>query len=80
MIPDVNNDPEHINSLQLYLKNEFPAIRQIDLLPYHNIADHKYEKFKLLNRMKDVKKKAGMSMEEIKNSFEREGFIVKVGG
>ena len=80
LIPGVNNDQEHINSLQLYLKNKFPVIRQIDLLPYHNIADHKYEKFKLLNRMKDVKKNAGMSMEDIKNSFEREGFLVKVGG
>ena len=60
--------------------NEVPKLKNIDLLPYHNIADHKYEKFKLLNKMKDVEKTQGMEIGDIQVFFEEKGFEVQVGG
>lgn len=80
VIPGVNNDEAHIDSLLSYLMHEVPNMKNIDLLPYHNIADHKYEKFKLENRMKDVEKTYGMDIEDIKVSFEEKGFQVQIGG
>lgn len=80
VIPGVNNSEQHIKELQSYLKKEMPEIKKVDLLPYHNIADHKYEKFKLLNRMKEVNTTSGLNIEEIKNSFEAKDFHVQIGG
>ena len=80
VIPGVNDDMTHIETLKNYLRTEFPRIRRIDLLPYHNIARHKYEAFSIPDKMHSVKEPKHEDLEKLKNSFEEAGLEVSIGG
>jgi pyruvate formate lyase activating enzyme len=58
--------------------NNFEIKPQVNLLPYHKIAEGKYKKFGIANRMKGRKEISSTEMEEIRNLFENSGFNVKV--
>lgn len=55
-------------------------LRQIDLLPYHHIAAHKYTRMGMSNKMKGVKEPGEKEVDEAVDYFRRRGFKVKVGG
>lgn len=80
VIPGINNDQDHLKELIGFLKKETPRIKRIDLLPYHNIAGHKYQKFNLPNRMKGVEEPGEKAVQDLKLTLEKEGFDVKTGG
>lgn len=52
----------------------------IDLLPFHNTGNHKYERFGLKNVFRDVPSLQSTDLEELKNPFNEAGFDVHVGG
>ena len=80
VIPGINDDAKHIDRLNSYLKNELPGIEEVDILPYHNIAEHKYEKLKLPYLMSGTRKPDALDISSIQQRFESSGFLVKVGG
>lgn len=80
VIPGVNDDKAHIDALSTYLKNNFPRIRRLDLLPYHNIARHKYEAFSIPDKMSSVKEPQHEDLEKLKAAFEEAGLEVSIGG
>ncbi len=47
VIPGINNDPGNMNRTLWFLQGLKEAVREVDLLPYHALAAHKYEKFGL---------------------------------
>lgn len=53
---------------------------EIDLLPYHNTASHKYERFGLENRLKGIPSLTKKELEGTKAQFEAAGFLVRIGG
>ena len=78
LIEGINADEKHIIEILELLKNI--NIKKINLLPYHDIAIHKYEKlgrtydFYKMNRPTDEK------LNKFKDMFEKEGYKVKIGG
>jgi len=79
VIPGINNTHENVSLMKeflLPLKN----IRNLALLPYHNIANHKYEKIEIDNKMDGVKALSKKDMEGLKKKFEDFGFKVNIGG
>jgi len=80
MIPGITFTEENINQTIAYLSGlKFP-IEGIDLLPYHNTASHKYERFGLENKLSELKTIRKSDLEEAKLRFEKAGFEVKIGG
>ncbi|MEA1896284.1 MAG: glycyl-radical enzyme activating protein [Bacteroidota bacterium] len=80
VIPGVNNDRAHIEAIRNYLLKELPRIRRIDLLPYHNIARHKYEAFSIPDKMRSVQEPEQADLEKLKAAFEEGGLEVSIGG
>ncbi len=48
LIPEVNDSPEHLAGIAA-LSQHYPNLKGIDLLPYHNIGNSKYERYGLKN-------------------------------
>jgi len=56
------------------------AIKEISLLPYHRIAEAKYERLGLANKMLGVEPPSQERMLALKKYFEEYGFKVRIGG
>lgn len=55
LIPGINDCDENLANMKLFMKKH-PEIIQLDILPYHNIANHKYKKIDkqyLLDNLKE---------------------------
>ena len=79
VIPGINDTEENISAMKAFLK-PLKNIREISLLPYHNIANHKYEKIKMDNKMAGIKPLQKQDVYGLKREFENEGFTVSIGG
>jgi pyruvate formate lyase activating enzyme len=79
-IPGVNDDEKEVNRYLTYLQDKKGKIAKIHLLPYHEIADNKYQKLNIPNRMKDLKAGDGMDIEDFRNRLGSLGFEVGIGG
>ena len=80
MIPGITFTEENINQTIAYLSGLRFPIEGIDLLPYHNTASHKYERFGLENKLGELKSIRKSDLEETKLRFGKAGFEVKIGG
>jgi pyruvate formate lyase activating enzyme len=80
VIPGINDQTGHIELLSAYLNDHFPRLKMIDLLPYHNIAGHKYKKFNIPDRMKNVREPDQERMKFLQQYFSNQGFDAKIGG
>jgi len=80
VIPGINNSTEEIERFQKFLLN-FPfTVPKIHLLPYHTIADNKYKKLNLRNRMNGIDPANGIDVESFKEQLVSNGFMVGIGG
>lgn len=70
--PDINNILDFLNSHQ--------APEQVNLLPYHKIGKHKYEKFGISYKMGEVKEPTTEEMLTLKRLFEDRGYKTIIGG
>jgi pyruvate formate lyase activating enzyme len=80
IIPGFNFNEADLTTMVALLKSMSGKIEQVDLLPYHTIAQNKYKRFGINNRMAGIK---GLNKEDLttaKKIFEGEGFKVKIGG
>ncbi|MFM2293451.1 MAG: hypothetical protein RIS29_3264 [Bacteroidota bacterium] len=80
MVEDVTFTDENISQTLEYLKSLPNKPQSVDLLPYHNTAAHKYERFGIENQFKGRKSLSKAELEKTKLLFEQEGFSVKIGG
>jgi len=80
MVPEITFTEENIRQSLEYLSELRFPIEGIDLLPYHNTALHKYERFGLENKLGELKSIRKTDLEETKLRFEEAGFDVKIGG
>lgn len=78
LIEGINDDEKNITDIIKLLENL--NIKRIYLLPYHDIAQHKYKKLGLIYPSEKMKKPSEEKLNTIKEMFERKGFIVKIGG
>ncbi len=79
IIPTINDDPFHLENMANYL-GDLKQIKNINLLPYHKIAQGKYEQLNLKNKMNGVQEATGKEINHVKSFFEKRGFNVKIGG
>jgi len=79
IIPDVTNTESNINQIIDFLKSN-NSINEINILPFHKIANHKYTRFQIENKMKKTKEPSKEEINRIKKQFESAEFKVSVGG
>ena len=80
LIPDITLTLNNIRQTIVFLKTLNAPVDGVDLLPYHNTASHKYERFSIENRLKELKTVSKAELSDIKQQFEEAGFAVKIGG
>jgi len=86
VIPGITGTDKNIQAIKEFLstlvKERQSRITSINisLLPYHSIAKNKYIRFHIENKMKHLPDLTKESVIPIKNEFEAEGFVVKIGG
>ena len=61
-----------------YLKS-LMKIKRIHLLPYHRIAEGKYQKLGLENKMQGINEPSEKRVQEVKEFFEEYGFEMIIG-
>lgn len=79
VIPGITDTPQNIQDVQRVIRT-LKGVQQVNLLPFHTIADGKYRKFGLKNNMKGIQPPSGEQMAELKEQFEQQGLPVKIGG
>ena len=80
LIPEMTFTLNNIKQTIVFLTKLKASVEGVDLLPYHNTASHKYERFKIENSLKDVKSVNKSELSDVKLLFEEAGFAVKIGG
>lgn len=78
VIEGVNADAKHIEETIDFIKEL--NIMKINLLPYHDIAKHKYEKLGLSYEGKRMSIPSDEKMQSFKVMLEKAGYEVKIGG
>lgn len=78
IIEGVNAEDAHIDKLIELIKDL--GIKDINLLPYHNISEHKYKKLNMKYEGSNMSVPSDEKMLRFKTRLEREGYIVKIGG
>ncbi|WP_312702194.1 trans-4-hydroxy-L-proline dehydratase activase [Sedimentibacter sp.] len=78
IIEGVNADVDHIEKVIDFIKDL--NIKKINLLPYHDIAKHKYKKLDMRYEEEKMSKPSEEKMQSFKSMFESKGYEVKIGG
>ncbi|MBU1198261.1 MAG: glycyl-radical enzyme activating protein [Nanoarchaeota archaeon] len=78
VIPKITDTKENIEQLKEFVSSL--NFKDISLLPYHKIADSKYEKLGLKNKMKGIEPPSEEFMHKLKKEFEKDGFNVRIEG
>jgi pyruvate formate lyase activating enzyme len=78
IIEGVNADALHIQTAISFIKSM--NIKKVNLLPYHDIAKHKYKKLDIVYEEEKMTKPTEEKMQYFKEMFESEGYEVKIGG
>ncbi|MDD3079853.1 MAG: glycyl-radical enzyme activating protein [Paludibacter sp.] len=79
-VPEVTFTKENIQQTLQFLSGLPQQPEEIDLLPYHNTASHKYERFGMENIFEGKKSLSKKNLENVQLLFEKAGFNVKIGG
>lgn len=77
LIPGVNDDDRNLAAVMDFLSGT--RFRRISILPYHRIADAKYQRLGLPNRMAGVETPPPARLEEIRARFAAAGFDPSIG-
>lgn len=80
LIPGINDSIEYCEKLKNYLFQYKEKIESIDILPFHKISDHKYDRMNIMNKMKNVDLHTNEYVKDIEKYFISHGFRVKTGG
>ncbi len=80
VIPGYNDDEENINATLAFIAGLNGAVREVHFLPYHNIADGKYQRFHIQSKIKKMNSLPEEELYPLKERFEKKGFKVKIGG
>ncbi|MDD3489487.1 MAG: glycyl-radical enzyme activating protein [Paludibacter sp.] len=79
-VPNVTLTEENIAQTIDFLKTLAHKPDEVNLLPYHNTAAHKYERFGMENAFSVMKSMDKKELQEVKKQFKNAGFQVKIGG
>lgn len=80
VVPGINNNMEEVRRFIHFLRDKESHIPMIHLLPYHRIAQNKYRKLNLENRMNLIEDNQGVDINEFRKELTSNGFKVGIGG
>ncbi|MCK4836129.1 MAG: glycyl-radical enzyme activating protein [Candidatus Aminicenantes bacterium] len=79
IIPEITGSKKNVEQISQFIAS-LHHTRDIDLLPYHQFAQKKYQRLNIINRMKAIPEPLPPQLlEEIKHHFESRGFRVNHG-
>ena len=78
VIPGITDTDENLENIIDFLSG-LKNIREIDILPYHNVEE-KYKRLGKEYKLEDVKSPEESRIKDVKERFEKEGYVVKEGG
>jgi pyruvate formate lyase activating enzyme len=79
VIPGLNDAEEDFEALRR-LAAELPAVRQVNLLPYHQTAKHKFQRLGLSYELDDIRPPSSQLMEHALARFRNSGLTTRIGG
>ena len=79
VIPGITDTADNIQDI-LACITDVRGIKQVNLLPYHRIAEHKYQRLGQQNPMSGVEPPSEIRIQELKAMFETHGFQTNIGG
>lgn len=79
IIPGVNDDDENLLRLGEFVSS-LGSVKEIDVLPYHELGIEKYKRVGMVNRMPKVEPPSSSRMSGIVERLKGFGLTVKVGG
>jgi pyruvate formate lyase activating enzyme len=80
VIPGFNLSEGDLSEMAGILKSMPSQVEQVDLLPFHTLAENKYRRFGLNNRMGNIPGLKKTDLLHAKEIFEMKGFRTKIGG
>ncbi|NVO11674.1 MAG: glycyl-radical enzyme activating protein [Bacteroidales bacterium] len=79
LIQNITDTGENLKLLREVIR-KYPSIERVDILPFHNIAKIKYERFGKNYTLGNAEKYDDQKAEQIKNYFNEVVSIVSIGG
>ncbi len=79
IIPGFNDSKKELEDMKNYIST-LKNIKEINLLPYHNIGQEKYNRMGKTYKMKDVPELSENEMKNVAKIMEASGIKVKIGG
>ncbi|HSH50823.1 MAG TPA: hypothetical protein VK982_03780, partial [Bacteroidales bacterium] len=79
IIPGITDTPKNLSNIKSFIQS-LKNINHLDLLPYHNIQNGKYERFNKENKMENIQPPSDEELNRLKSEFESIGFNVGMGG
>ena len=80
VIPGINTSSEEVDGMVRFLAERADKMKELHLLPYHRIADNKYQRLKMKQQLQEVKEPSEAEMQLLKKTFEKTGLEVVIGG
>ncbi len=80
IVPGVTDSEKNIHLMKEFFVKHNGSLKEIHLLPFHNIAGHKYNKLKLVNNMKGIASLKEKDLLPLKEEFESIGIKVNISG
>ncbi len=80
VIPGLNDGLENASAVLRTIQAFNGKITELNLLPYHSLASHKYQKLGIENLLAGTKDASLDQLSPLKHYFEHAGLTVKVGG
>ena len=80
VVPGFNDSEINIDMMRSFLEKLYPNVKNIDLLPFHKMADSKAERFGIESKMYEIEEPGYGKLLSIKKKFEEIGFVVGIGG
>ena len=78
VVPGVNDTREEVDQALRFLGDL--GLREVALLPYHQIGMEKYERLRAPDRARRFEPPTPAQMEELAQRYRKEGFAVQIGG
>ena len=79
LVPGVNDDESNLGRLGEFVSS-LRNVREIDVLPYHELGAEKYVRLGMVNRMAKVEVPSPSRLDETVKKLEGFGLAIKVGG
>ena len=80
VIPGINTIPSEIAGMVSFLKERAEKMTEVHLLPYHRIAENKYQRLQIKQELDHVAEPDERMMQQLKEEFEHTGLKMIIGG